>query len=68
MLNIFAILWNSRTFKRYGTGDGIPSLCRVLTDDAKDRSTWLWYFHGSSRRFLCSEKELVSFPERNSTP
>lgn len=42
--------------------------CHVVTDDSKPRSTWLSCLYGSSRGFLCGEKELVSFLEGKSTP
>lgn len=39
----------------------VPSLCRRITDDWKNRSTWLFSVDESSGRFLCSKKKLLSF-------
>ena len=39
----------------------VPSLCRRITDDWKNRSTWLFSVYESSDRFLCSKKKLLSF-------
>ena len=39
----------------------VPSLCRRITDDWKNRSTWLFSVYERSDRFLCSKKKLLSF-------
>lgn len=39
----------------------VPSLCRRITDDWKNRSTWLFSVYESSDRFLCSKRKLLSF-------
>ena len=39
----------------------VPSLCRRITDDWKNRSTWLFSVYERSGRFLCSKKKLLSF-------
>lgn len=39
----------------------VPSLCRRITDDWKNRSRWWFSVYERSDRFLCSKKKLLSF-------